>query len=335
MRETTGEDRAERSEASEDFSTPSADETHMQYHVDGELVPADEATVSVRDRGFMYGDAAFETLRAYGGELFEWEAHADRLGRTCDALALDHGLSDADLRDRIRETLAANDLDDAYVKLSISRGVQPGKLSPGPVEEPTVVVYVADLPRGGRPERGTEPVWDGPATAAVVETRRIPDAALPAHAKTHNYLNGILARLELGEEGDADREEATPDEALMLDMDGNLAEGATSNLFFVRDGVLHTPSLDGPILPGVTRRVLLELAESEEIPVEEGTYDPADLRTADEAFLTNSTWEVRPLAALVGDDGGSGSDSVELGAGPVTQRLIDAFDARIEREHYE
>ena len=307
----------------------------MQYHVDGELVPAEEATVSVRDRGFAYGDAAFETLRAYGGEVFEWRAHADRLGRTCDALALDHGLSDADLRARIRETLAANDLDDAYVKLSISRGVQPGKLSPGPVEDPTVVVYVADLPRGGRPERGKEPVWNGPATAAVVETRRIPDAALPAHAKTHNYLNGILARLELGDEDDGDPEKARPDEALMLDSDGNLAEGATSNLFFVREGVLHTPSLDGPILPGVTRRVLLELAESEEIPVKENTYDPADLRAADEAFLTNSTWEIRPLAAVESEDGESGGDSVELGAGPVTERLTEAFDARVEREHYE
>ncbi|UPV99109.1 aminotransferase class IV [Halorussus gelatinilyticus] len=298
----------------------------MQYHVDGELVPVEEATVSVRNRGFMYGDAAFETVRVYGGEVFEWRAHADRLRRTCDALALDHGLSDDELRDRIRETLRANDLDDAYVKLSVSRGVQPGKLSPGPVEDPTVVVYVADLPRGGRPDRGKEPVWDGPATAAVVETRRIPDAALPAHAKTHNYLNGILARLELGDE---------VDEAVVLDSDGNLAEGATSNLFFVRDGVLHTPSLDGPILPGVTRRVVLELAESKGIPVEEGTYDPADLRSADEAFLTNSTWELRPLAAVEGTDGESGDDSAELGAGPVTERLTDAFDARVESEHYE
>ncbi|MFC4449224.1 aminotransferase class IV [Halorussus aquaticus] len=306
----------------------------MQYHVDSELVAAEDATVSVRDRGFMYGDAAFETLRAYGGRVFEWDAHAERLRRTCCALSLDHGLSDDDLRGRIRETLAANDLDDAYVKLSISRGVQPGKLAPGPVEDPTVVVYVADLPRGGRADRGSEPVWDGPATAAVVETRRIPDAALPAHAKTHNYLNGILARLELGQGGDSEAEDANgdvPDEAIVLDSDENLAEGATSNLFLVSDGVLRTPSLDGPILPGITRRVVLELAEQKGIPVEEGTYGPADLRDADEAFLTNSTWEVRPLAAVEGPDG----ETAELGAGPVTDRLAEAFDARVERDHYE
>ena len=284
----------------------------MYFHVDGDLVPADEATVSVRDRGFMYGDAAFETLRAYGGDLFEWDAHADRLRGTCDALALDHGLPDADLRARVDETLAANELDDAYVKLSISRGVQPGKLSPGPVEDPTVVVYVTALPRGGV---SGEPVWDGPATARVVETRRIPDAALPASAKTHNYLNGILARL------DAD----DADEAVTLDSDGRVAEGATSNVFFVRDGTLQTPSLDGPVLPGITRRVVLDLADDAGVPTETGRYSPDDVRAADEAFVTNSTWELRPLVEL---------DEVELGGGPVTDRLARAFDELVERRHY-
>src|SRR6056297_3041302 len=98
----------------------------MYFHVDGDLVPAAEATVSVKDRGFMYGDAAFETLRAYGGDVFQWDAHAERLRETCDLLSLDHGQSDQDLRRRVDETLAGNDLDDAYVRLSITRGVQPG-----------------------------------------------------------------------------------------------------------------------------------------------------------------------------------------------------------------
>jgi branched-chain amino acid aminotransferase len=287
----------------------------MLYHVNGDLVPADEAMVSVRDRGFMYGDAAFETLRTYGGDVFEWDAHADRLRATCDALSLDHGIGDDDLRARVRATLDANDLREAYVKLSISRGAQPGKLTPGPAEEPTVVVIVAELPRGGRNDDGSgESVWDAPATAEVVETRRAPDAALPAHAKTHNYLNGILARLE-----------TDADEALMLDSQGKLTEGATSNLFFVRDGVLHTPSLAGPVLPGVTRRVVLELAAESAVPTETGHYDPEAVRRADEAFLTNTTWEVRPLARL---------DDVEIRGGTVTQELSDAFDALVESRHY-
>ena len=89
----------------------------LRYHVDGDLVPAESASIPVTDRGFLYGDAAFETLRAYGGEVFHWDAHADRLAETCDALGMDHGLSDDDLRARIDETLAANDLDEAYVRL--------------------------------------------------------------------------------------------------------------------------------------------------------------------------------------------------------------------------
>ena len=165
----------------------------MQYHVDGTLVPEDEATVSVRDRGFMYGDAAFETLRAYGGEPFRWDAHRERLGRTAETL----GFADAvpgDLRERVDETLAANDLEEAYVRLSVTRGVQPGKLTPGTEVDPTVVVICKGLPRGGL---DGERVWDEPASVQTVRTRRIPSEAVPADAKTHNYLNGILGRLEL------------------------------------------------------------------------------------------------------------------------------------------
>ncbi|WP_254522393.1 aminotransferase class IV [Natrinema caseinilyticum] len=287
--------------------------SEVRYHVDGDLVPADEATVSVDDRGFRYGDAAFETLRAYGGTIFAWRTHLERLERTCEILSLDHGLSADELRTRVDETLAANDLADAYVRLSISRGVQPGKLTPQPAVDPTVVVYVTPLPRGGLEG---EPVWDGPATVETVETRRIPDEAIPAAAKTHNYLNGILARAELGSDSD---------EALMCDLDGRLTEGATSNLWFVRDGTLHTPSTDGPILPGITRAAVLELAREAGIPVQEGRYEPGDLLEADEAFLTNRTWEVRPITTLDGEP---------IGGGPVTEQLSRLYDERVEESCY-
>jgi branched-chain amino acid aminotransferase len=282
--------------------------------VNGELVPESEATVNVRDRGFMYGDAAFETLRAYGGSVFEWEAHAERLQRTCDSLSMDHGLSTDDLRERVRETLAANDLHEAYVRLSVTRGVQPGKLTPSAEVDPTVVVIVKELPRGGR--QG-EPVWDGPAVVQTVKTRKPPANALPPEAKTHNYLNGILARNELV---------AGSDEALLRDQDGNVAEGATSNVFFVNDRGLHTPGDDVPLLPGVTRRVLLRLAQEEGIPVWQGRYSVEDVRSADEAFLTNTTWEVRPVASV---------DGIEVGGGPVTDLLRRSFDDLVEARHYE
>ncbi|GGM61797.1 branched-chain amino acid aminotransferase [Halarchaeum rubridurum] len=283
----------------------------MQYHVDGALVDADAATVSVADRGFRYGDAAFETLRAYGGTVFRWDDHAARLRDTLDALGFERYPDAADLRGRVAETLAANDLDDAYVRVSVTRGAQSGKLTPGPAD-PTVVVVTKPLSRGGT---DGDDVWDAPASARVVETRRVPDAAIPAAAKTHNYLNGVLARNELDGE----------DEALMCDVDGHLAEGATSNVFWVSDGTLRTPTLDGDVLPGVTRRVVLELAEREGVDIETGTYDPDALRRADEAFLTNTTWELRPLVDV---------DGTALPVGPLTERLAGRFDALVESTHY-
>jgi len=292
----------------------------MEYHVDGQLVPAEEASVNVRDRGFMYGDAAFETLRAYGGEVFAWDAHADRLERTCETLGFARAIPPReDLRERIAETLAANDLDDAYVKLSITRGVQAGKLTPDRAVDPTIVVMVDSLPRGGV---DGDPVWDGPASVRTVETRKIPDAALPADVKTHNYLNGILARLDLqrGASGDP------ADEALLFDTDDYLAEGATSNVFFVADGVLYTPTTDQSLLPGVTRSIVLDLARAEGLPVETGRFEREELLAAEEAFLTNSTWELRPIEAVDGES---------IGAGPVTRLLSRLYDRRVERSCYE
>ena len=313
-----------------------SDPDPLWYHVDGDLVSQSEATVRVDDRGFRFGDAAFETLRAYGGEVFEWDAHVERLERTCETLAIDHGLDPADLAGRIDETLEANGLADAYVRLSITRGVQPGTLTPQPTVDPTVVVIVDGLPRGGI---DGESVWDGPAAVRTVDTRRISDDAIPASAKTHNYLNGILARLELqewaaehrnqdggsasGTGGNAGGESA--DEAILRAPDGSIAEGATSNVFFVSNGTLYTPSLEGPVLAGVTRRVVCELATDRGLPVDTGAYEPAVLRNADEAFLTNTTWEIRPIESI---------DGTRLEVGPITRSLIEAFDELVERRCY-
>jgi branched-chain amino acid aminotransferase len=306
------------SDATEGSAAADADRL---YHVDGDLVPASAATVSVEDRGFAYGDAAFETMRAYGGDVFGWAAHADRLARTCETLGLDHGIADAELKRRVDETLAANEYADAYVKLSVTRGVQPGTLDPAPEVDPTVVVIAKPLPRGGA---GSDPVHDGPAAVQTTKTRKVDDRAIPAAAKTHNYLNGILARLELRVTG--------ADEALMLDSDGHVAEGATSNLFFADGAALRTPSLDGPVLPGITRETVIEIAESEGIPVEEGTYTPDAVRGADEVFLTNSTWEVRPVATV---DGIAVDGDGEGVAGPLTTLISRLFDRRIEESHYD
>ena len=291
----------------------------LLFHVNGDLVPEGEAAVSVRDRGFMYGDGVFETLRVYGGEPFEWRAHRERLDRGAKRLGLADAVPD-DLRERVDETLAANDLREGYLKAAVTRGAQPGTLTPDPDVDPTVVVYVAPLGRGG--VEG-DPVWEGPATVLTVRQRRPADAALPADVKTHNYLPGVLARLELRR---ATTDEFAADEAVLRTTDGHLASGAASNLFFVDGGTLKTPTTDLPVLPGVTRSVVLGLAAGEDFPVEQGRFGVDDLRGADEAFLTNSTWELRPV---------TGIDGIDLPTGPMTKLLARLFDERVERECYE
>jgi branched-chain amino acid aminotransferase len=290
----------------------------VRYHVNGDIVPETAATVSVRDRGFLYGDAVFETMRVYGGTVFEWGAHERRLQQSAERLGFG-GAVPENLHERVRKTLAANDLSEGYVRLSVSRGAQSRGLTPDAAVDPTVVIQVGDLPRGGL---DGESVWNEPAQVQIVKTRRAPDTVLPADAKTHNYLDGILARLEL-ERAATDSYHA--DEALLRDSAGNLAEGTTSNVFFVEEGTLKTPSLDMPVLPGVTRSVVLDLAAEESFPVETGQYMPADVRGADEAFLTNTTWELRPIGR---------ADGVAVGAGPVTRLLLRLFDERVEQRHY-
>jgi branched-chain amino acid aminotransferase len=258
----------------------------------------------------MYGDAAFETLRVYGGEIFEWAAHADRLEATCETLGFADAVPPrADLRERVRDTLAANGLADAYAKISVTRGVQPGKLTPETTVDPTVVVLADPLPRGG-PD--SIRVWDRPASITTVDAQSIPDDAIPADAKTHNYLDGILARLAV--------RDTEYDEAIRRSTAGFLTEGATSNLFFLEGGRLLTPTTALPLLPGVTRRVVTDLARAADIPVDTGRYEPARLCEADEVFLTNSTWEIRPVTR-VGD--------TSLDVGPITRTLQDAYDERV------
>jgi branched-chain amino acid aminotransferase len=289
--------------------------TERTFHVDGKLVPESEATVSIRDRGFLYGDGVFETLRVYDGDVFEWEAHADRLARSLATLDFEETMPPvADLRERVLDTVDANDFADAYARLSMTRGVQPGTLTPEPRVDPTITVVVSELPRGGTEG---EAVWEGPADLRAVETRRIPSEALPADAKTHNYLNGILARLDLGDSG--------ADEAIMLDADGHVTEGATSNLFFVDGGQLKTPSTELDVLPGITRNVVLDLAREEGFPVETGQYTVETVREADEVFVTNTTWEIRPVTSVDGRD---------IERGPMTTLLGKLFDEYVEATHY-
>ncbi len=275
--------------------------------IDGRLVPPGAARLSIFDRGFLYGDSIYEVFRTYRGHLFEAEAHLDRLERSGELIGLVLPVPRGLLLARIERTLAASGNDESYVRLVITRGEGEIGLDPALARNPHVVVIV-------RPLAPPPPdVYRDGVEACVVHVRRNLREAVDPAAKTGNYLNSVLAVREARARG--------AHEALMLDANGRVTEGSSSNVFAVRAGGLATPPLDG-ILEGVTRRVVLDLAGQLGLPAAETPLGPEDLFAADELFLTSTTREIVPLVRLDGRAIGSGRP------GPVTRRLLAAFRAR-------
>jgi branched-chain amino acid aminotransferase len=276
----------------------------VDAYVDGDLVPARSAGVPVRDAGFVDGDAVAVRARAYGGTVFRWSAVADRLTAACDAHDVDAPPT-ADLRAAVRETLAANDLADARVRLSVTRGSGRG---------PRVVVVADPLPRGGRSDRTA---YAGPAALITADARQIPPSAVPMARYTHNRLDRARAAREAAAVG--------ADGALLRDASGAVVGTADADVAFVAADSLRTPRL-GEVGGGVVHEAVLDLAVEEGIPVRRGNFEPGAIRGADEAFVANPTYGVRPVASV---------DGREVGAGPVTTLLERLFDDLVERDHYD
>jgi len=276
----------------------------MWIYLQDRFVPKEEAKISVFDHGFLYGDGLFETLRAYNGVIFRLSQHLERLARSAQRLELSLPAS-AQLESILYDTLNRNALRDALLRLTLTRGEGEIGLDPALCEKPTLVITA-------RPFTGY-PLDDYliGISAALVRVRRNAPAALDPALKSTSFLNNILAKIEAKKAGAV--------EGIFLNSDGYLSEGTVSNLFWVRQGRLETPSLAVGLLEGITREVVIALAEKEGIPVKEGFYKPEVLIEADEAFLTNSGFELMPLTRIDGEAIGSGLP------GPITGRLHHAF----------
>lgn len=278
--------------------------------VNGTITDADRASVAVFDHGFLFGEGIYETLRTYGREPFLFDRHVRRLRNSASLLALDVPWSDADLLANARKTMAAlPGLDEAYIRILVTRGVGELSYNPAACPQPSLVIIVKPFP--GQPER----TFSQGIKIALVSVRRNHPQALNPLIKSNNLINNALAMQE------AIRRNA--EEALMLNQAGELAECAQSNVFLVRGGSVLTPPLTAGLLPGVTREFVLELARSLGIDAREARLMPDDLHAADEAFITGTTREVTPVVAV---------DEQRIGAGqpgPVTQRLLEEFRARV------
>lgn len=284
-----------------------APQPEPRVYLNGAFVAASEARVSVFDRGFLYGDGVFETVRAYGGTVFEARAHYARLARGLEVLGIPVPFSLAGFRRILAGCLAENGLTDAVLRLSVTRGEGPPAPAPTGNEAPTV----AALPRPFTPpEAGA---WARGLSAVTSPVRATPPEVLDPAVKGLSFLSHVLALRDARARG--------ADEALLLNARGEVAEGSVSNLFGVWDGVLVTPPVSAGALPGVTRQVVLELAREAGIPAREEPIPETRLTDAEELMVTNSVWEVMPLARLDGAAAG--------GPGPVTRRLADLFRERV------
>jgi branched-subunit amino acid aminotransferase/4-amino-4-deoxychorismate lyase len=283
-------------------------------YLNGSLVARSEALVSVYDHGFLYGYGLFETMRAYNGRIFLLKRHIRRLLEAAGELEMDMGLTAAGLEEACRTTLATNGLKEARLRLTVSRG-DAGPF-PGGGNRAIVVITAAvySPPLLSKYESGFR--------AALTAYPRLSQSPL-LRLKTTNYLANVLAQCQT--------EVAGLDEAIFLNECGHLTEGSTSNIFLVRPGGLVTPSLDSGLLPGVTRRAVLELAAKMRIVCAEGQVRIADLENFSEAFLTNSTMEIMPLVSVRDIEG----KTITIGSGkpgPITQKLMAAYREMVERE---
>ena len=277
----------------------------MLIFLNGSLVPQDEAKVSVLDRGFLYGDGVFETLRAYSGKIFRIDDHIKRLFCSADAIGLKTPFTGNYIKESLYQTLMGNNLTDAYLRLTITRGISALGLDTEGCLNPTMTIisrefsgYPADLYRRG-------------ISAAIVNTRRIPASALNPEIKSLNFLNNIMARMEA--------RKADASEAFMLSTEGYVAEGTVCNIFIVKEGVIKTPSLSVGILNGVTRSLVIGLAQKNNISISEQPFQPEELYSADECFVTSTLYEVMPVTSINNKLVGDGCP------GKLTQKILDLF----------
>jgi len=283
-----------------------------QVFVDGAFYPADEARISVFDHGLLYGDGVFEGIRAYAGRVFRLDRHIDRLLSSARAIDLKVPWSRDDLSAAVVGALRRNGLRDGYVRLVLTRGrgslgIDPRSCTAGP----SIIVIAEPFPAlfGDKYERGLQVV-----TSSV---RRMPAQSLPPTVKSLNYLNNILARIEANHRG--------ADEALMLDLQGYVAEGSADNVFIVRGKQLMTP-WTSTNLPGITREAVLELAPGVGLDPHERPFTLHEVWAADEVFLTGTAAEVAPVAAVDGRTIGQG------GPGPRTREVAAAFRTLVGSE---
>ena len=283
----------------------------MWIFLNDAFVPQEEAKISVFDHGFLYGDGVYESLRVYDGQVLLLERHLARLRQSCDFIGLKFPIPENKWPALLQELLRRNGLTNASVRISLSRGEGAIGLDASLCPRPTIVMIAR--PFAPYPES----LFTNGVRLELVSIRRNPLSAQSPRIKSLSFLNNILAKQEATRAGSFD--------ALMLNMEGYISECTVSNVFFVKEEQLFTPSVDCGILEGVTREIVLSLSQEQRIPAHEGHYGPHELLEADECFITNTSMEVMPVSQV-------GEQSIgKVCPGPLTKRLRQLFQKNVNR----
>ena len=279
----------------------------LLVYIDGKFYPKSEAKISVYDHGLLYGDGVFEGIRAYHGIVFHLKEHIDRLCRSAHPILLKIPLIKSQLTEAVLKTLKKNNLENAYIRLVVTRGVGDLGLDPRKCTKATIIIITEPMLQLNSPED----IENG-ITATITWVKRNPVDAATHEIKSLNYLNSILGKIEANNTG--------ANEAICLNKTGYVCEGVGENIFIVRDGKIFTPPISSGALNGITRAVIIRLAKKLGYEVTERNITPNELFTADEAFFTGTAAEVAPIREVNKRGIGAGKQ------GPVTKRIIQEFE---------
>lgn len=284
----------------------------LKVYLNGELVDKKDAKISIFDHGLLYGDGIFEGIRSYDCLIFQLKEHLDRLFKSAGGIQLNIPITKGELEKAIIETLKANKLKDAYIRLVVTRGIGDLGLDPYKCKAPSVFIITDKI------MFYPKEFYESGLKIIVANIKRNNVSALPPTIKSLNYLNNILAKLEAIKAG--------VEEALMFNADGYACECTGDNIFIVKGNKLITPSIEAGALEGITRNVVMEIAHNKNIEVKEELLRLKDLYDADECFLTGTAAEIIPVTEI---------DDCKIGnghPGKLTSELIKEFREKTKRE---
>jgi branched-chain amino acid aminotransferase len=279
----------------------------MIAFLNGQFLPEEQAFISIFDRGFLYGDGLFETMRVYDGEPFQWTAHRERLQRGADLLRLHLPYDKKTLRHYAAELVRANRMPEAILRMQLTRGRGDRGYGIQGANEPSLTMTLHPVPTSSRQN---QPRW-----RLTTATTRVASRDPLLAYKTCNRLTSILARVEA--------ENLGAEEALLLNENDLVVETSSANIFWLADGIVCTPPLNTGALPGITRLVVLDLCQILHQQAREKTAPLEEIKRADSVFLTLSSWGIVEAAAL---------DEVQFAESPLVALLRDAYEKRVGQE---